>query len=301
MDMSFDTLLIGLYCIIDQWLKTDGQRFIRPQGGRPPDFTDAEMLTLILAHQLAHAQWHERHWLRWLKHEGYRAWFPHLPTQSAYNRRARNCWQVVNALRIYLAQELIGDLPPEAVTDSTPVKVRHWRRFGRRHLALPEAELGYCAAKREFFYGYRLLVLVSRQGVVIDWVLLPGSADERDGLDALLSDEEQWCLWGDKGFLDAARQQRLAAEQGIALITPKRANQAQQLPVAVRKQLQKVRPIVETTFAQAKEYLHLEQPRVKTWWGLVARLMAKLTALAVMAWANTRRGVSPLSYVNFAW
>jgi Transposase DDE domain len=301
MDMSFDTLLIGLYCIIDHWLKADGQRFIRPQGGRKPDFSDAELLTLIIAHQLAYAQWQERHWLRWLNKNGYRAWFPNLPTQSAYNRRARNCWAVVNALRIYLAQQLVADLPPEAVTDSTPIQVRHWRRFGRRHLALPEAELGYCAAKREYFYGYRLLVLVSRQGVVIDWVLLPGTADERDGLEALLHDEEQWYIWGDKGFLDAARQERLAAEQGIEVVTPKRANQAAQLPEAVRKELAKVRPIVETTFAQAKEYIGLERPRAKTLWGVAARLNAKLAALAVIAWANIRRGVSPLSYVNFAW
>jgi hypothetical protein len=52
MDMDFDTFLIGLYLIVTAWLKTDGQRHIRPQGGAPSRFSDGEMLTVLLAHQL---------------------------------------------------------------------------------------------------------------------------------------------------------------------------------------------------------------------------------------------------------
>src|SRR5690349_5693114 len=90
------------------------------------------------------------------------------PRQSAYNRRARNLAGVVRALRVYLAQEILEPLPCEAVVDGTPIHVRHWRRHGPHHLALPAADLGYCAAKREFFYGYRLVALVTRQGILID-------------------------------------------------------------------------------------------------------------------------------------
>lgn len=301
MDMDFDTFLIGLYLIVTAWLKTDGQHYIRPQGGASPACSDGELLTLILAHQLCQATWHERRWLKWLDKNGYRAWFPHLPSQSAYNRRARHLAGVVRAFRVYLAREVLAELPPEAVTDGTPIHVRHWRRHGVHHLALPEADLGFCAAKREFFYGYRLVALVTRQGIIIDWVLLPASADERDGLDSLLADEEQWRIWGDKGFLDTRRQAAWAQEQQVAVVTPRRRNQHEQLAPAAQRELGRVRPIVETTFAQAKEYVDLERPRVKTFSGLAARLSAKLTALMVIAWANVRRGLSPLSYVNFAW
>jgi hypothetical protein len=299
--MSFDTFLIGLYLIVCDWLHAEGQHYIRPQGGAPPACTDGELLTLLLAHQLTQATWHERRWLRWLAHNGYRAWFPHLPSQSAYNRRARNLAGVLRAFRVYLAREVLEELPPEAVVDGTPIHVRHWRRHGKHHLALPEADLGYCAAKREFFYGYRLVALVTRQGIIIDWVLIPARADERDGLDALLADEEQWRIWGDKGFLDAARQAAWAEEQQVAVITPHRRNQKAQLPAAEQREVAVVRPIVETTFAQAKEYVDLERPRVHTFSGLATRLSAKLTALMVIAWTNVRQGIAPLSYVNFAW
>src|SRR3954452_3200154 len=152
MDMDFDTLLIGLYLIVCDWLKAGGQRYIRPRGGSPPTFSDGEMLTLLLAHQLAQATWQERRWRKWLLKNGYHAWFPALPSQSAYNRRARNLAGVLRALRVSLAQPVLAELPPTAVVDGTPIHVRHWRRHGKHHLALPDADLGYCAAKREFFY-----------------------------------------------------------------------------------------------------------------------------------------------------
>jgi hypothetical protein len=300
MNMDFDTFLIGLYLMVDEWLQKEGQRYLRPEGGAPPRLSDAEMLTLLLAHQLAQAKWRERRWLRFLRHN-YQQWFPTLTTQSAYNRRARNLSGVLNALRVQLAKEVSAQLPPEGVVDGTPIHVRHWRRYGKHHLALPDAELGYCAAKRECYYGYKLLALVTCSGIIIEWELMPAGADERDGLEAMMFGDEQWLLWADKGLLDYRRQQRLEEEQSIMLITPTRRNQKAQLHPALQQLLAATRPIVETTFAQAKEYVDLEQPHAYTWRGLLLRITAKLTALMVVAWANLRHGLSPLSFVNFAW
>jgi hypothetical protein len=125
MAQDFDTFLVGLYVIVCDWLKADGQRYIRPLGGRPPALTDGEMLTLLLAQQFVFAAWSERRWLRWLHHQGYWAWFPELQDQSAYNRRARNLSGVLAALRVTFAQHVLADLPPEAVVDGTPIHVRH--------------------------------------------------------------------------------------------------------------------------------------------------------------------------------
>jgi len=168
-------------------------------------------------------------------------------------------------------------------------------------LALPEADVGYCASKREYYYGYKLLALVSVSGIIIEWGLLPATADEREGFEEMMCGDEGWLVWGDKGFLDQQRQRRLEEEQSIVLIAPTTSNQHQQLHPAFQEQLAATRPIVETTFAQAKEFVDLEEPHAYTFRGLVMRIIAKLTALAVIAWVNLRRGLSPLSYVNFAW
>jgi hypothetical protein len=285
---------------VDRWLQRDGARRIRPTGGAPPRFSDAEMLTLLLVHQLAYADWHERRWMRWLHHQGYRAWFPHLPAQSAYNRRAQP-WRHPQRPARGPRPAAAGRPAAEGVAASTPIQVRRWRRHGPARLALPEATLGYCAAKRECYYGYRLLTLVTLEGVLVDWVLLPANGDERDGLEALLADDEQWRIWADKGFMGAPRQARCAAERGVEVAPPTRRNQARQIPAALHAEWQRKRPIVETSYAQAKEYVRLEQPRVRTWSGLVSRICAKLTALTVLAGANVRHGRSPLTYAQFAW
>src|SRR5438093_719025 len=59
------------------------------------------------------------------------------------------------------------------------------------------------------YYGYKLLALVTLNGIIIEWELMPAGADERDGLQAMMFDDEQWLLWADKGLLDHRRQQRL--------------------------------------------------------------------------------------------
>ena len=208
MDHELRHLSHWIILIVCDWLQAEGQRYIRPQGGAPPACTDGELLTLILAHQLTQATWHER---RWLQLAGAK-WLSRLvpaPAQPECLQPPRPALGRGGArLPRLLGPRGAGELPPEAVVDGTPIHVRHWRRHGKHHLALPEADLGYCAAKREFFYGYRLIALVTRQGIIIDWVLIPASADERDGLDGLLADEEQWRIWANKGFLDAAAKRR---------------------------------------------------------------------------------------------
>jgi hypothetical protein len=75
--------------MVVEWLQSEGERYVRPEGGAPPRLSDAEMLTLLLVHHLSQGKWRERRWLRFPRHN-YQEWFPNLTTQSAYNRRARN-------------------------------------------------------------------------------------------------------------------------------------------------------------------------------------------------------------------
>jgi hypothetical protein len=111
--------------------------------------------------------------------------FPRLVTQGQFNRRARNlCW-LIHALR----QHLVAQRGIQATTchliDGTPVhlrhlNLRHWRRFGKGHLLLPEASLGFCASKKETYYGFRLMALTTPDGMVVSWDLFTASTDERE-------------------------------------------------------------------------------------------------------------------------
>jgi hypothetical protein len=299
MNMSVETFLLVLYCIVDDWYQQNGPRLLRGKVGAKPEFSDSEVITLLLAQHWCGFQ-KEAPWLRFVDNN-YRALFPRLLSQSEFNRRARNlCW-LVEALRKDVVRQMGAFDEDLRLIDGTPVQVRHWRRYGKTHLMLPDAQLGYCAAKKETFYGYRLVVLTTMQGVITDWELVPGAADEREAAQDLLYEYRQLNVLGDKGFLDKVRQALLWEDRNVCLLTPKRRNQKQQNPQGWDARMNRVRRLIETVFAQGKGGFHLEKPYARTLWGLLSRLIAKLTGLTLAAFYNQKQGRSPLQLANFTF
>jgi hypothetical protein len=299
MKMPTDAFLTALYTLVDDWYQEHGAALLAGKVGKKPEFSDSEVLTLALAqHWLGFAK--ERAWLRYLD-QNYRPLFPRLLSQSEYNRRTRNlCW-LLNALRRWVVAELGAYQAEYRLIDGTPIHVRHWRRYGKGHLMLPGAELGYCAAKRESYYGYKLVVLTTLDGIITDWELIPAKADEREAALDLLSDYRHVHTFGDKGFLDQFRQAQLRELWGNVLLTPKRANQRRQNPKAWDRLMNRLRRCIETTFGQAKEVFGLEQPCARTLWGVGSRLIAQLTGLTLAAWINVQHGRSPLALAEFTF
>jgi hypothetical protein len=299
MNMPVDAFLTALYTKVDDWYQTQGPVLLAGKVGAKPLFADSEVITLALAQHWCGFQ-KEREWLRFIAHN-YRALFPHLLSQSEFNRRARNlCW-LLNALRHWVVEQMGAYAAEYRLIDGTPIQVRHWRRYGRTHLLLPGAALGYCAAKKETFSGYRLVILTTLTGVITDWELIPANADEREAALDLLESYRDRTIFGDKGFLDQLRQALLAERTGNQLLTPKRANQKAQQPPAWEALMSRFRRLMETTFSQGKDCFGLERPRARTLWGLLSRLIAKLTGMTIAAWANVGQGRSPLALADFTF
>ena len=298
-DMSVETFLTVLYCVIDELYQTHAPTLLSGKVGTKPEFSDSEVLTLMVAQHWCGFQ-KEAPFLRFI-HNNYLALFPRLLDQSQFNRRARNlCW-VLNRLRFEIVAQMGALQETMRLIDGTPVHVRHWRRYGSGHLMLPEAALGHCAAKKETFYGYRLVVMTTLDGVITDWELIPGNADEREAAWDLLYEYRDLLSLGDKGFLDQLRQELLEAERDVILLTPKRKNQMQQNPAGWDAALNRVRRLIETTFSQSKDGFGVEKPFARTLWGLISRLIAKLTGMTIAAWVNKQNGRSPLMLAGFTF
>jgi hypothetical protein len=299
MDMPIADFLTALYTIVDDWYQQYAPTLLRGKPGQKPRVADSEVLTLALAqHWLGYP--HEREWLRVVQHN-YQSLFPRLLSQSEFNRRVRNlCW-LLNMLRYHVVQQLGLLTTDYRLLDGTPIHVRHWRRYGPGRLLLPGASLGYCAAKKETFYGYRLVVLTTSEGIITDWTLVGANVDERDAAEELLDRYRNLHVLGDKGFLDQFRQTLLTALTGNHLLTPKRRNQAVQNPAEWDALLNRVRRKIETVFSQAKDVFGLEKPGARTLWGLLSRVIAKLTGLTLAAWVNKLHNRSPLALAHFTF
>lgn len=299
MNMPTEAFLTTLYTMVDDWYQEHAPTLLAGKVGAKPLFSDSEIITLSLAqHWLGIPD--EREFLRRVKNN-WLPLFPRLVSQGQFNRRARNlCW-LINQMRQQIVERLgVADAPCQLI-DGTPVQLRHWRRYGKGHLLLPEAALGHCAAKKETYYGFRLLALTTLDGIITDFDVFPANLDEREAALDLLDGKSGRCVLGDKGFLDHKRQSLLQEDQGILLLTPKRSNQKEQNAPAWDALMNRARRVIETTFAQAKDTFGLERPGARSIWGILSRVIAKITGMTLAAFCNKKQGQSPLRLAEFAF
>jgi hypothetical protein len=281
--MTTEDQLIVLFCLIDDWVQA--HPLPRRRGPRPR-CADSEVLTLAVARELLEGR-SERGFRRRACRE-WRHLFPHLPAQSELNRRTRWLQGALERLRHFL----VGQLPSATGTllgiDTSPLPVKHRTRVrrgrgttfdGPAHLS---AGFGYCAAKREWFYGFRLAVLAPLvDGVPRHWALCPAAVDEREAAAELLRGQAHLALVADRGFDGAAMRARLAAQDGL-LLTPARKLRRYQPSALVRAFVRRRRNRCERPFAVLQDRFALYRHRARTFWGLLTRLTAKLTAFTLL-------------------
>lgn len=84
------------------------------------------------------------------------------------------------------------------------------------------AAYGYCAAKKQTYYGFHGHLLVSATGVITSFSLTPDNGSKREALWETVQ-SMQGLLIGDKGYLSAPLQHELQ-QVGIELETALRSN-----------------------------------------------------------------------------
>jgi Transposase DDE domain len=168
-------------------------------------------------------------------------------------------------------QCVIDSLPIEVVKfHLVPSSTGDWDAYG--------AAYGHCPTKKRTIYGYRLNLLVTVGGTIIDFELMSANADERDAARDMLESKRDLTVIGDKGFVNAELASDLLQHCGIRLLTLPRANQKQQVSPEVRRLFNQVRQIIETVNGQLTEQFQIETNHAHSFWGLCARLHTKLAA-----------------------
>jgi Transposase DDE domain len=140
------------------------------------------------------------------------------------------------------------------------------------------ATFGKVPSKKQTIFGFKLYLLVTLSGVIVDWALVPANVSElKAGLD-LLQDHTDLLVLGDKAFISAAEVAALWEANRAQVVTLPRRNQKRQMPRALRRLINGVRQIIETVNGQLTEQFHIETNHAHTFWGLCTRLYTKLAA-----------------------
>ncbi len=284
---DFADLCTYTYVLVDELY----QLVVAPYDQRPGPrsaFTDSELITLTLAAELLGLD-AETRFLAYVQ-RNHRALFPLLPERSRYNRRRRQLIAATNRIRGGLMARLWRILEAEghdlAVIDSVPVPVVGYHHASGDHRWWGEADFGRVPAKKQRLYGFKLHLLISHCGLILDFTLAPANHNDGALTAQLLADKTGLTVLGDKGYINGLLQAQLATQNDLILLTPTRRNQLVQLPRALSRALNHFRQVIETVNSQLVGQFRLQDNRAKSLFGLCARVQAKLTAHTLGLYLN---------------
>jgi len=232
-----------------------------------------------------------------------RPYFPGLNERSRYNRRKRDLWSVILAVRIRLQVVLDAlELEETAAIDSAPVPCVGYTRAKRASDFAGTAEYGVCSSKALKYFGLKLHSVVSLTGVVMGFLLTGASHYDNQAVVALLDSFAHHLkrLLGDGAYNDAALQIFLEQYRSVELLAPVKVNQPPIRSKQAQQPLTRLRLICETVNAQVQEQSHLSKHYAKSTWGLFTRIAAKLTAHSVGMMLNQLVGRPRLRLADLA-
>lgn len=129
---------------------------------------------------------------------------PNMLSKSRFSRRWHRLFLPLLDLFDYLGQILKSlNSSSEYLLDSFPVPICDNIRIPQSKLVRSEDYRGYIASKKRYFYGIRVQLLSTADGIPVEFVFLPGEAHDTRGLKALpLNLPEDSVIYCDAGYTD---------------------------------------------------------------------------------------------------
>jgi len=284
---DFEDFCTWMYVIADDiWQQTESL-FKRP--GPKPICSDSELITMAIVGECRGWDVETEMLSSWQAH---RDMFPHIPSQSRFNRRRRNLMLAFNLIRRVVLQMLDLAQDTQCVIDSLPIPVVQfylvpgsmgdWKAYG--------ATYGKVSSRNETIFGYKLHLLVTLGGLILDFELAPANATDLEVGFEMLTEHTDLDVLGDKGYISAEKAATLWQENRVRLKTIPRRNQKKQLSSYAKKVHNAMRQIIETVNGQLSEQFHIEKNHAHTFWGLCTRLYTKLTAHTLCVYLNRLLG-----------
>jgi hypothetical protein len=295
-------VLTTLFTIVDDTMKGSAviQHVLR-RPGPAPHLSDSEVVTIAVYQELI-GEPREDHFFR-LHRARLLPFFPGLNERSRYNRRKRDLWSVILAVRMSL-QVVLDALAWEetAAIDSAPIPCVGYKRSKQSSDFLGFANYGICSSKALKYFGCKLHCVVSLTGVILSFLLTPANTYDNQPVVELLDSFEHHLtrLLGDGAYNDADLQTFLKQSRHLMVLAPLKVNQPPGRSPLAQQQLNRLRLMCETVNAQLQEQLHLSKHYAKSIQGLRARIAAKLTAHSVGMMVNAFWGQPALNLADLA-
>jgi hypothetical protein len=197
---------------------------------------------------------------------------------SRFNRRLHHLAEWFELALQSLVE--VQQRPEVYIIDSLPVPVWRRARASRSRKVPGRIFCGYCAAKRERFFGWRLHLVVTTSGVPVSYSLVPAGLHDLTPLHELAYDLPKGAkLLADKAYNSRKDEASMVAETGVEVVPIRRANMELHT-WADRQLLRQYRHRIESVNSQLAR-MGLQHLYAKTNAGFVIKVRATLLAVFI--------------------
>ncbi|WP_103072046.1 IS982 family transposase [Aquimarina sediminis] len=234
--------VISIYCVIDDLLKEMNHK---EHSNRR--FSDSQVLTTSIVSAL-YFQGNQTLALFYMKSH----FFADTINKSGFTKRLHKLKELllflflsIGRLFKYLRCEM------EYVIDSFPIKVCHNIRINRCKLLKGEQYRGYNASKREYFYGVKIQLITTTDGIPVEMYLVEGREHDSQILQRMHHDlPPESILYGDSGYTDYEIEDFFSETELVDLQICRKSNSKRKDKPYTAFIKESMRKIIETSISQ---------------------------------------------------
>lgn len=234
--------VIAIYCLMDDLLKEMDHK---EHNNRR--FTDSQVLTTALVSAL-YFRGNQSLALDYMRSHV----FEDVLQKSGFTKRLHHLGETLMFILLqigrafkYICCEM------EYIIDSFPVKVCHNIRISRCKLFRGEEYRGYNASKREYFYGLKVQLVTTAQGVPVEMYLVAGREHDSQVLQKMYHDlPPESSLFGDSGYTDYEIEDLFKQTEQVGLQVSRKSNAKRKDHPAVAFIKEHMRKRIETSISQ---------------------------------------------------
>ncbi len=241
-DLEMKDFTIAIYCFLDDLLITINTG----QVDKRRKLTDAQVITTVVlaakyfyGNQTSACSYLESHY-------GFT-----IPHKSNFNRILHKISDLISDLFQQLGLLFKHlNLSMAYLIDSFPVPICKNIRIRQAKLVKAESYRGFNASKREYFYGFKIQVITTADGIPVEYLVTPRSVHDNTALQSMSVDLPAGSdLYGDSAYLNQQQKELLADLEGVKLKAATKKNSLIRNTWAQELENRYFRKRIENTFA----------------------------------------------------
>lgn len=213
-----------------------------------------------------------------------------FPERSRFHRRCRQLLQIIKWIRNFLIRRFTHQTC-YTVIDSLPLPLCKSVRIPRVRRLREIADIGYCASKKEHYYGLKCSFQITNEGFVVGYVVSKASVHDIQLAEELVEQFPHPFVLADKGYVSEPLKEHLKGRFGIHFLVQPRSNSKRPFSKSLATWIRSKRKQIETLFSGLIDTFHLTDIRSNSPLGFELALEGILLAHTLLVyWAISSNG-----------